>query len=122
LRLAVCSQKKLHLFFWSSIYQQFCIHVNTAFIPLNPNFLSSLQRKTNWMSIIHSFSLASKAEEAPKLPQKERKKQTRRKAFCCRCSFFRRRGFLAAAAACAAVVATGVWSFFALFQQPSSRV
>jgi hypothetical protein len=76
------------------------------------------------MSIIHSFSLASKAEEAPKLPQKEKKKQTRRKAFCCCCccSFFRRRGLLAAAAASAGVVATGVWSFFALFQQPSSRV
>jgi len=59
--------KKIYIYFFrSSIYQQFCIHANTVFIPLNPKFHSSLQPQDQ-LDVHHPFSPASKAQEAPKL-------------------------------------------------------
>jgi hypothetical protein len=98
-----------------------------SFHPSQPKF-SFILATEDQLDVHHSFSLASKAEEAPKLPQKEKQKQTRRKQArpsAAAAAFFRRRGFLAAAAAaaCAAVVDDGGLVFSSrFFQQPSSRV
>jgi hypothetical protein len=75
------------------------------------------------LDVHNSFSPASKAQEAPKLPQKEIKKQTRRKAFCLPLllSFVDWVSLLLWLLVLLSST-TGVWSFFALFQQPSGRV
>jgi hypothetical protein len=88
------------------IYIYFFGHPSTNNFASVPTPLSSriFIHPCNARAELDAFSPASKAQEAPNLPQKEKTKQTRRKAFCCRCCFFRRRGFLAAVAACAAVV------------------
>jgi hypothetical protein len=117
------AQKNLHLFFWVIRLPTIFHPCQLSFHPTQPKF-SFILATQDQLDVHHSFSLASKAEEAPKLPQKEKTKQTRRKGLLlplllsfvdgvslllcgcgCLCCCRRRRGF-------------GLSSRF--FQQPSS--
>jgi hypothetical protein len=117
------AEKNLHLFLWSSIYQQFCIHANTEFIPLNPNSHSSLQPQDQ-LDVHHSFSPASKPQEAPKLAAEGNNEANKAQGLLLPLllSFVDRVSLLLRLLLVLLSSTTGVWCFFALFQQPSSRV